>query len=165
MWFCWQISVVAPPSDFCHFKAQFHLSWLDSIFCKNCKYFQVLHLIQKEFWTKHPVSSLFLFACRKNRLLLDCFANVTLIGDGFCNDETNNADCNYDGGDCCVNINMTYCSNCTCHHRENCLAGFIPSVVGDGFCDDGTNNADCHYDGGDCCKYNKIPRNSKTESY
>ena len=43
-----------------------------------------------------------MFACHKNRLFLDCSANVTLIGDGFCNDETNNADCNYDGGDCCV---------------------------------------------------------------
>ena len=60
----------------------------------------MLHLIQKEFWTKHPVSSIFLFACHKNRLFLDCSANVTLIGDWFCNDETNNADCNYDGGDC-----------------------------------------------------------------
>ena len=41
-----------------------------------------------------------MFACHKNRLFLDCSANVTLIGDWFCNDETNNADCNYDGGDC-----------------------------------------------------------------
>ena len=24
-----------------------------------------------------------------------------MIGDGFCNDETNHAGCNYDGGDCC----------------------------------------------------------------
>ena len=23
------------------------------------------------------------------------------VGDGVCNDETNNAECNYDGGDCC----------------------------------------------------------------
>ena len=30
-------------------------------------------------------------------------AKVTnvLIANGFCNDEINNADCNYDGGDCC----------------------------------------------------------------
>ena len=77
-------------------------------------------------------------------------ANVTnvLIANGFCNDKTNNADCNYDGGDCCVDINTNHCSDCTCYHQENCIAGFIPSVVGDGFCNDKTNNADCNYDGG-----------------
>ena len=82
---------------------------------------------------------------------LDCSANVTLVGDGFCNDEVNHADCNFDFGECCININMDHCSNCTCHHQENCVAGFTPSVVGDGFCNDGSNNADCNFDGGDCC--------------
>ena len=33
-------------------------------------------------------------------LVPDC-DNVALVGNGFCNDETNIADCNYDGGDCC----------------------------------------------------------------
>ena len=37
-----------------------------------------------------------------------------MIGDGFCNDETNNFDCNYDGGDCCVNVDKTICSECNC---------------------------------------------------
>ena len=37
-----------------------------------------------------------------------------MIGDGFCNDETNNADCNHDGGDCCVNVNKDVCSDCDC---------------------------------------------------
>ena len=77
-----------------------------------------------------------------------------MIGDGFCDDETNNADCNYDGGDCCVNINTDHCSDCTCYHQENCIAGFTPSSIGDGTCDDGANNDDCYYDGGDCCKSN-----------
>ena len=45
---------------------------------------------------------------------LGCDADVTLIGNGFCNDETNNANCNYDGGDCCVNIRSRYCSECHC---------------------------------------------------
>ena len=81
------------------------------------------------------------------------FIDITnvLVGNEFCNDETNNADCNYDGGDCCVNINTDHCSDCICHHQENCIAGFTPSLVGDGFCNDETNNADCNYDGGDCC--------------
>ena len=30
----------------------------------------------------------------------DCCQNSELVGNGFCNDETNNAECNYDGGDC-----------------------------------------------------------------
>ena len=97
------------------------------------------------------------FVCHKNLVTpnciysLDCSANVTLVGNGFCNDEVNHADCNFDFGECCVNINMDQCSDCTCHHQENCVAGFTPSVVGDGFCNDGSNNADCNFDGGDCC--------------
>ena len=48
--------------------------------------------------------------------------SVALVGNGFCNDETNNADCNYDGGDCCVNVNTDSCTDC------NCLGGgFITS--------------------------------------
>jgi hypothetical protein len=80
--------------------------------------------------------------------------NVALVGNGFCNDETNNADCNYDGGDCCVvNANTTVCSECVCHLIETCAAGYHP-LVGNGFCNDDTNIAECDYDGGDCCGYN-----------
>ena len=50
------------------------------------------------------------------------------IGDGECDDATNNAECNYDGGDCCDD-----------------------EWIGDGECDDATNNVECGYDGGDCC--------------
>ena len=36
-------------------------------------------------------------------------------GDGFCDDENNNAGCAYDGGDCCgTNVNTTYCKECKC---------------------------------------------------
>ena len=78
-------------------------------------------------------------------------ANVALVGNGFCNDETNNPDCNYDGGDCCVvNANTTACSECVCHLIETCAAGYHP-LVGNGFCNDDTNIAECDYDGGDCC--------------
>ena len=73
------------------------------------------------------------------------------IGDGFCNDKTNTAECDYDGGDCCVNINTDYCIECTCYHEDNCVLGYTPSVVGDGFCNDETNIENCNYDGGDCC--------------
>ena len=77
--------------------------------------------------------------------------NVAMVGNGFCNDETNNVDCNYDGGDCCVvNANTNSCSDCSCHLIETCAAGYHP-LVGNEFCNDETNIADCDYDGGDCC--------------
>ena len=83
-------------------------------------------------------------------LVLEC-GNTTLVGDGSCNDETNTVVCNYDGGDCCLNvINKIHCSECVCYFLDTCIAGFHP-LVGDGFCNDETNIADCNYDGGDCC--------------
>ena len=37
------------------------------------------------------------------------------IGDGWCDDENNNAGCGYDGGDCCgPNIKTKYCTECQC---------------------------------------------------
>ena len=46
--------------------------------------------------------------------LVNC-TNVDLVGDGFCDDLTNNMECNYDGGDCCgINIKNQYCSECQC---------------------------------------------------
>ena len=80
-------------------------------------------------------------------------AYVALVGNGFCNDETNNVDCNYDGGDCCVlNASTNYCSECGCHLIETCAAGYHP-LVGNGFCNDDTNVVECDYDGADCCGY------------
>ena len=31
------------------------------------------------------------------------------VGDNYCDDENNNEDCEWDGGDCCGNVNETYC--------------------------------------------------------
>jgi hypothetical protein len=77
--------------------------------------------------------------------------NVTLVSNGFCNDETNNAYCKYDGGDCCVvNANTYSCSDCVCHLIETCAVGYHP-LVRNGFCNDDPNIAECDYDGGDCC--------------
>lgn len=42
--------------------------------------------------------------------LLDSF-----IGDGTCDDEVNNSQCNYDGGDCCGDsVDTDYCTDCLC---------------------------------------------------
>ena len=58
--------------------------------------------------------------------IADC-AYLSLIGDGFCNDETNNANCNYDQGDCCYsNINTELCSECVCYYEETCAADAFP---------------------------------------
>ena len=79
---------------------------------------------------------------------------IQLVGDGFCNDETNSEICNYDGGDCCLDMNDTnHCSDCTCYFEEFCATGFHPSI-GDGLCNDDTNIDKCGYDGGDCCLSN-----------
>ena len=37
-----------------------------------------------------------------------------LVDNGHCNDEANNADCIYDGGDCCGCANTDQCSDCLC---------------------------------------------------
>ena len=82
----------------------------------------------------------------------------TLIKNGICNDESNNEDCNYDGGDCCgVCITKDHCSEGACIggspdiHASDGLANVL---VGNGFCNDETNKEDCDYDGGDCCASN-----------
>ena len=80
-----------------------------------------------------------------------------LVGDGFCHDEMNNGNCNYDGGDCCLlRVNSNHCSDCLCYHQETCEAGVTHEYLGNGICNDETNNAACNYDGLDCCKYFKI---------
>ena len=81
-----------------------------------------------------------------------------LLGDGYCNDETNNPECKYDGGDCCFSgtyntINTDYCSECICYLEEVCSnpTEYPIPWIGDGFCDDQYNIPECNYDGGDCC--------------
>ena len=92
------------------------------------------------------------------------------VGDGFCDDEKNNAGCNFDGGDCCgSNVNTEYCIECQCLNDEGSNGGngtttsslttnsggcAIPDWIGDGYCDDETNNDGCNFDGGDCCGSN-----------
>merc|ERR1712156_1077435 len=72
--------------------------------------------------------------------------------DQWCDDENNNADCDWDGGACCFNDFSgwdTYCNDCEC-------IGCHPlGWHGDGYCDDGElNTENCKWDGGDCCGHN-----------
>ena len=75
----------------------------------------------------------------------------SIVGDGYCNDEVNNAGCNYDDGDCCGScVNTELCTECAC--RGNVTSHGVPNaLVGDGYCNDETNNALCFFDGFDCC--------------
>ena len=74
-----------------------------------------------------------------------------MVGNGFCNDETNIGACIYDGGDCCGSCIITeYCSNCDCLGGLTNV-GITNALVGNGYCDEGTNKTECNYDGGDCC--------------
>ena len=51
-----------------------------------------------------------------------------LIGDGFCDDETNNVDCGFDGGDCCLDSVVTnFCSECEC--LEGSEGTIAPSTI------------------------------------
>merc|ERR1719506_2874303 len=79
-------------------------------------------------------------------------------GNKECNDENNNAGCDWDGGDCCGPSNYKpFCKKCEC---LDCT--YVPPTTpkpkcqdekykGDGHCDDHNNNKGCDYDGGDCC--------------
>ena len=104
----------------------------------------------------------------------NCSTNITTkecefsyyVGDGYCDDVTNNAICDYDGGDCCgTNINTCCCTQCQCldptFTTTNSPSTMETSTVfsgcyntdwqGDGACDDQNNHVNCTYDGGDCC--------------
>ena len=52
------------------------------------------------------------FFCHLGECLI---GNPSYIGDNYCDDENNNENCNFDGGDCCLeNVNTQYCSECEC---------------------------------------------------
>jgi len=81
-------------------------------------------------------------------------------GDGYCDDDNNVEECEFDGGDCCgTNVDETFCSKCECLEdvggggsgEEGCAE---PSWKGDGYCDDDNNIEGCEFDGGDCCGTN-----------
>ena len=74
-----------------------------------------------------------------------------LIGNGYCNDETNNKECNYDGGDCCGScINNDYCKSCNCIDEKFWGIKGSNALLGDGTCNKKYNSTECDYDKGDC---------------
>ena len=89
----------------------------------------------------------------------------TRPGDDQCNDENNDAKCQYDLGDCCLNeIDDTSCDECICHEDGTRHPSKFQTntekpedqcdqieYVNDGICDDITNVEECDFDGNDCC--------------
>ena len=79
---------------------------------------------------------------------------IDLVGDGYCNDETNNLHCNFDGGDCCYSCVITkFCTHCLCLAEEFGKDVNNP-LLGDGYCHDLNDNVNCNFDHGDCCLSN-----------
>ena len=82
-------------------------------------------------------------------------------GDGYCDDDNNNAGCDFDGGDCCGDdVNTRYCKECECKEKLTTTTTTTEAAPGrcgeeawkgDGLCDDFNNNPGCDFDGGDCC--------------
>ena len=66
----------------------------------------------------HPKSTYLLIILNKDCQIIFLFLLACLgllVGDGYCNDENNNADCDYDTGDCCLSSPITdHCSECVC---------------------------------------------------
>ena len=77
------------------------------------------------------------------------FGNITEVGDGKCNANTNNRVCGWDGLDC-LEFNAKYPA-CGVKYGD-----LDPERVGDGRCDNfgGYNSVECGYDGSDCDEFN-----------
>merc|ERR1711981_517275 len=82
---------------------------------------------------------------------------TSYVGDNYCDDQCNNIDNDFDGGDCCGDdVNTQYCDVCDCLEMEPTTEPpmdecEVPQWFGDNYCDDGNNTPECGFDGGDCC--------------
>jgi hypothetical protein len=87
------------------------------------------------------------------------FGFLHAIGDGFCHDELNIADCNYDGGDCCHSKTLIdVCTDCTCHNDTLIVVNKVikgcpvhENNIINWQCDDDLNIPECNYDNQECC--------------
>lgn len=87
---------------------------------------------------------------------------IPLVGDGRCDEATNNPGCAFDGGDCCACMCKDGAFTCgtsgyDCRDPDaasdcswDACTG-IERYIGDGECNEANNNPQCSYDGGDCC--------------
>ena len=86
------------------------------------------------------------------------------IGDGYCDDAANNAECDYDLDDCCQpESDRNSCTNCTCWVDNDQLVKIKEELcleynynLGDGTCDLDLNSKEYFFDIGDCCQMDTI---------
>ena len=58
----------------------------------------------------------FLKKLHLNSYVLACNPNeMWLLGDGYCQDSSNSEQCDFDGGDCCLNQIIAACYDCICY--------------------------------------------------
>ena len=111
-----------------------------------------------------------------------CGGNTYDLQDSYCDSDLNNAECGYDGGDCCRCTCRRYGYNSGCGlYGYDCIDPGAPlecgtdsptpsptisgypectgtgNWLGDGMCDSSLNNLECGWDGGDCCRCTCIP--------
>ncbi len=71
---------------------------VDHVITLQCETFVKIHA---------SVQNLYLFS--------DFYCWTDWIGDSFCDDETNTEECDFDGGDCCLDeVDTDYCTICEC---------------------------------------------------
>lgn len=77
-----------------------------------------------------------------------------LIGDTECNDQCNNFNDDYDGGDCCTKTIVNFfCSHCFCHADGTRKPGQCRDIhMGNGLCEDLCNDQRHKFDQGQALK-------------
>lgn len=148
--------------------------------CKNIHFFQISK--KKEFDGKSFAVLSQHSTSRKDKIecvtsLDNCPHQHYKHGDGFCDDDMNIPECDYDGQDCCRESVIDYfCIDCRCYESgcegnridgknettttspldgggsdaQNVSYCIRPQWVGDGECDQVCNTEWCEFDGGDC---------------
>ena len=82
-------------------------------FDRNIGTIQTLEMIES-----HPTITIcpFLEQCESKTNNSPCQGG-NYVGDGYCDDDFNNEQCNWDGGDCCGdNVNRQWCRYCNCNY-------------------------------------------------
>ena len=101
-----------------------------------------------------------------------------LVGNGLCDDESNNAECGWDNNECChIVVQKGNCIECKCHQTGltnmdiaddlNCqlIWGGL-NYIEDGVCNQELNYPNCmNYDAGDCCDPRSVVDHSYARQY
>ena len=132
-------------------------SWSSTLLCSECK----CYAESGTSTTTIAGKMILVTDCRtdiKVWIQTGCTGQTGYNGDGFCDDVTNKPECNYDGGDCCLeHVDTMFCNECKCYEEsgnvtQECTHLDTAERLGDSICDDQLNNPRCNFDGNDCCE-------------